>query len=525
VIRIRLVVIVGVLWTSIASGAVTPADLAAQGKFDEAVTAYRQSIDAATAAAEKGRLHKELGDLYAGRSDNRKAAAEYILALRLNRSFPENERVTMAVRISWGGMLPEALQEFTAIVIDHPGNLEARLGRARVLSWSGRYAEAISEADMVLSQDPGNRDALLVKANCLRWQGDVKAALKIFHDLLRQEEDFDTRLGLAYTLLSKGDLSGARESFALLDPKFPYQMKEVAALKVELARKMTSAVALRYSYYSDTDDNSVHRIGISGTTLLGGMDIGTGYRRTEASDLIRDDSADEFTANVTKKFADFAVLSADAGFAQTHASTDSTFLTGGARAVFNVLDGTAGINYSREIFTETAELINNKIRIYTTRAFFSQKVADRFSLYGSYGYRDYSDGNGAHDIQFAPAYAILRGDTALGAGYRFRYFNFRRQSGSGYFDPNDFISNGIFLTFNFERGGFYLYLEPYGGYQEFRRNGGKAHDLFGSIVGSTGYRINRNFLVEVNGEYGNYAAQTANGFRYYLVGAMLKMFF
>lgn len=521
----RIVLILLVLCASAASGAVTPAELVSQGKFDEAATAYRHAIDAAPAAAEKGKLHKELGDLYAGRDDNRKAAAEYIKALGLYRGFPENELLRMAVRISWGGEHAAALQEFTAILIEYPENMDARLGRARVLSWSGRYAEAIAEADWILRQDPGNRGALLVKANCLKRQGKTKDALAIFDKLLRQEEDFDTRLGQAYALQAKGDLAGARESSALLVPKFPYQEKEVTSLKEELGRATASTVDLRYSYYNDTDDNTVHRFGISGSTLLGGVNVGAGYRRTEASDPIRDNSADDFTASVTKKFADFVELGAAAGFTQTHAGTDTAFFTGGGRAVFDVLNGTAGVSFSREIFTETAQIIGNNIRIYNTRAFFSQKLTDRLSLFGSYSYRDYSDDNNAHDVQIAPAYAVLRGNPALGVGYRFRYLNFERQSGSGYFDPNDFISNGIFLTFNYEIGGFYLYLEPYGGYQEFRRNGGKAHDLFGSIVGSTGYRISRNLLVEVNGEYGNYAAQTATGFEYHLVGALLRILF
>src|SRR6185369_6941010 len=215
----RIAVILLILWSGVAHGAETPDDLAARGKFDEAASAYRKAIDASPEAAEKGLLHKKLGDLYAEKGDYRQAATEFVRALRLNRSFTEDERLRMAVRISWGGEYDEALKEFNAILTENFANMEARVGRARVLAWSGKYAEALAEIEGTLEREPGNREALLIKANCLRWQGHASDAIVILSRLLQEAEDFDTRLGLAYALLAKGDRSGARQSSALLVPK------------------------------------------------------------------------------------------------------------------------------------------------------------------------------------------------------------------------------------------------------------------------------------------------------------------
>jgi len=513
------------LWSSAANGATTPDDLAARGKFDEAVSDYRKAIDAAPAAAERGSLHKKLGDLYAEKGDYRQAAAEFVRALRLNRGFAEDERLRMAVRISWGGNYDEALQEFTAILKENPGNMEARLARARTMAWSGKYADALAEVGWVLERDPGSREALLIKANCLRWQGHANDAIVILSGLLQVTEDFDTRLGLAYALLAKGDRSGARQSSALLVPKNKYQEKEAAALREELERQTPSALDMRYSYYSDTDDNRVHRYGLSGTTLLGAVGLGAAYHHTDADDPFRDNSADDLSVNLSTKLLEPVLLGAGAGFVRTHAATDTTFFTGNARSIFDVPNGKAGVSFSREIFTDTAQIIAHGIRIDNTTAFFSQKAADRLTLFGSYSYRNYSDDNNAHDLQLSPVFRIRDAKPSVSAGYRFRYLDFARQSGSGYFDPNDFLTNGLFINTRYERGGFHLDLEPFGGYQRFRRFGTGSSDLFVSVKSSAGYRINKHLDCEVTGEFGNYALQSATGFTYHLVGARLEMLF
>ncbi|HXE97859.1 MAG TPA: tetratricopeptide repeat protein [Dongiaceae bacterium] len=521
----RIAVILLILWSGVAHGAETPDDLAARGKFDEAASAYRKAIDASPEAAEKGLLHKKLGDLYAEKGDYRQAATEFVRALRLNRSFTEDERLRMAVRISWGGEYDEALKEFNAILTENFANMEARVGRARVLAWSGKYAEALAEIEGTLEREPGNREALLIKANCLRWQGHASDAIVILSRLLQEAEDFDTRLGLAYALLAKGDRSGARQSSALLVPKDRYQEKEAAALREELERQNASAIDMRYSYYSDTDDNTLHRYALSGTTLLGDTGLGAAYHHTDATDLFRHNSVDDLSVRLSMKVIEPVRLGAGAGFVRTHAAEDTTFFTGNVQSIFDVPNGKAGVSFSREIFTDTAQIIAHGIRISNTTAFFSQKAADRLSLFGSYSYRNYSDDNNTHDLQLSPVYRVHEGNPSISAGYRFRYLDFARQSGSGYFDPNDFMTNGLFINAHYERGGFHLDLEPFGGFQKFRRFGTGSSDLFGSIKGSAGYKIGRHLLCEVSGEFGNYALQSATGFTYHLVGARLEMLF
>ena len=103
--------------------------------------------------------------------------------------------------------------------------------------------------------------------------------------------------------------------------------------------------------------------------------------------------------------------------------------------------------------------------------------------------------------------------------------NFDRQSGGGYFDPNDFMSHQAFATMSVEKDGFAAYLEPYIGVQSFRRYGDDSTDLIGGLSGTLGYQLAKSLRIEINGEYGNSAAETATGFEYFLVGARVRITF
>jgi hypothetical protein len=99
--------------------------------------------------------------------------------------------------------------------------------------------------------------------------------------------------------------------------------------------------------------------------------------------------------------------------------------------------------------------------------------------------------------------------------------NYERQCGSGYFDPNDFMSHQFFVNVSLNRAHWYGYVEPYGGYQSFRRNNADSDDLFGGVTGTVGYRFADYVKGELSGEFGNYAVQSASVFEYFLVGGRL----
>jgi hypothetical protein len=494
---------------------------AGQAAADPAAS-YRQALAEARSAEERARLHRELGDLYERQDDLSRAAAEYLQALTLSRSFSEDERLRMAVRISWADRLPEAERELRALVADNPGNVAARVHLARVLAWRGEQSAAISEADMVLSVQPHNRDALQVKADALRWSGHVPEATLIYLRLLAQQDDFAARLGLASAQLEEGDSAGARETAALLTPRRPHQERELARFRERLAQATAQTVEVRYLYSEDTDSNRANRVSVIYRKRLGRYDLGARYSHTEAWDPARTRGADEFGAWGYTRLAGRFGLGAGAGLARMD---DNVYPTGYLKGDAPLWGGTLGMGLAREALTETAQLIDNGIRVTVVSLAYERNLAERLTVAGGYGFRDYSDDNQAQTVSLTASYLLIPREPALRLGYRFRWMNYDRQSFGGYFDPNDFVSNQLFASLAYERWGISGFLSGYGGYQSFRRYGAADDGFVGGIAWNLGYRFTPWLRGETDGELGNSALGTATGYTYFQAGARLLFTF
>ena len=505
-------------WTS------SPA-IAQEEGLEQAIKAKIDAIDKAKGDQEKAILHKELGDLLISKDEVNKAADEFLQALSLYRGFSQDERLQMAVYLSWAGKYNEAINELNVILSENPGNLKAQLQLARTLSWAGKNEEAIRRADSILKESPDNRDALLIKANALSWKGSPREAIPIYEALLAEEEDFDARLGLARAYLAIGKREAALENSRLLEPMYPYQKRECDKLADALQKATQSDVATQFSHYHDSDGNDVNKYTALCNFWIYNLKADVLYTHTDAEDDTRDNRAEEARVNLYSKVTDSLGIGAGAGVAQAGDGDSDTFGTWNVRADFDVYNGALGGSVSRSLFSETAELIDNQIMVTTANAYFFQNLTDRWFSSISYTFRDYSDDNHSNDGQFLVRYAIFPQNPKVSLGYRFRYLNFERQTRDGYFDPNDFISNQAIASLYCERGKFYSYLEPYIGYQTFRRYGEDSSDLVGGGAGSVGIRVTKNLSVEAYAEGGSFSVEAAGGFSYYLVAARLKLLF
>lgn len=505
--------------------AASPAELARSGKYVEAVESYKKVIATERDPAHKALLCKELGDIYATREDFRDAADQFISALSYSRDFTEEEKLRMATRMAWGKRFDNSIAELNLILKADPDNTDARVQLARSLSWNGNLKEAMWETDRVLKVSPENRDARLVKANVLKWQGKVRDSLPVYRKLLAEEEDFDTRLGYAYAQLAAGDKAGARASVALLKPRYLYEEKEMKKIVAELDTVTRPHVEPWYSYYNDTDNNELNRFGVHYGQWLGNWSVGLDFLHTDARDNTRHDWTRDFSASAYSWINEVFGIGAGVGFTNAANSVTNNFVNGNVRGDVAFLNGKAGVSFSRDFFNDTAELIQNRIRVNSANAYLTQKIADRFNLFAKYSYRDYSDHNNAHDFQIAPACAVYTGNPEISVGYRFRYMNFDRQSRDGYFDPNDFMSHQAFTIVSLDKDGFSAYLEPYIGVQSFRRYGNDSNDFIGGVSGALGYQFTRHLRLDINGEYGNSAVDTVAGFEYFLIGARVGIIF
>lgn len=492
----------------------------------EDIETLKKAIETTKDKKELALIYKQIGDHYVSQDDYKTAADAYLSALSLARdTFSLEERTQLAIYISWGRKLKSAIEELKLILSEDPANLKARIHLARVLSWSGRVDEAIQEADKILKEYPENKDALLVKANALRWKSDFKRAIPFYKKILKKESDFDAQMGLTYAYLSAGNIKTAKENKKLLKPIYPYQEKELKELNEHMDRITRPNLDMRYSYYKDSDDNRLNRYSLGYSFWAANWKLDLNYRHTDAHDNTRTARAEDLTLRTYSKVTESLGVGGGLGFSQMANKGSTDYLTWNIKADVNILNGTAGISIAGDTFTDTAQLIENRIRFTNASLYISQRLTDRLSINGGYSYRDYSDDNNAHDFQLSSVYTIYIKDPTINLGYRFRYLDFKRQSGSGYFDPNNFISHQIFITLYYEKGRLYSYLEPYGGHQSFKRYGSRSRDFFSGVYGTLGYKISKNVLFEINADGGNYAIGTATGFNYYLIGVRLIVSF
>jgi tetratricopeptide (TPR) repeat protein len=484
----------------------------------QTVEELQKSLASTSDRSTQGRLYKQLGDALAAQDNTEQAADAYAKALAASpQSFSPNDRVRMAIYLSWADRLRESEAELRRLLSEDPKNIAARTHLARVLSWSGQLQEAITQADIVLRDSPDHKDALLVRADALQWQGRYLEAIPIYRNIITRDNDFDARVGLSRSLLAVGDRAGTLENVQSLSPANSRQKREVAKLTDAVEQETAPSSEARYNYYKDSDGNRLNRHSLGGSFWLGNQKYGLDYRHTDATDSTRDNRAEDFLIKVYSRLTDRFSAGAGLGFTQVADKHTSNFPAGHVRLDAKLLGGSAGVNVTREVLTDTAELIENRIRMTNVGMYITQPITERFSVHGGYHYKTFSDGNHANDLQLVSQYAIFLAPR-ITIGHRFRLLDFHKQSGSGYFDPNNYIANRAFSSLYYENRFFYTYLEAYVGYQTFRRNGLAGDELIHGGAGSIGIKPLARLVIEVNAEGGNFAAGATSGFNYFTIG-------
>jgi thioredoxin-like negative regulator of GroEL len=494
---------------------IVPPYLAAQSAEDS-----QKTTQSTADKSSQAKQYKEQGEQFISQDKTGEAAEAFSKALSLGReSFSPMERVRMATYLSWADRLQEAEKELELVLAADPKNIAARTHLARVLGWSGELTESIAQAEMVLKEAPDDQDALLVKADSLRWQGREREALPIYQKLLQRGDNFDARVGLSYCLLATGKRTAAQEETRSLKSLNAHQERELRKLTEAIGQETNPKVDIRYNYYTDSDGNRLNRYSLLSGLWLGDQRLETIFRHTDANNKVHN-RAEDLSFKIYSHLTDSIVAGAAVGFTQLGDGNPSNFPTGQLLVDAKLFSGNVGAHVTREVLSDTAELIHNGIRMTSAGLYVSQPLTDRFSLYGGYNYKDFSDGNHAHDLQLTSQYAIYL-NPRITLGHRFRYLDFLEQSHSGYFDPNNYVANRAFVSFYIERPIYYTYLEGFLGHQRFRRNFAVSNDFIHGGTGSIGIKPLPNLALEVNAEGGNFAAGSAAGFTYFIIGPRL----
>ena len=491
----------------------------------QTIEQLQKSIASTAERAQQSKLYKQLGEAFVAQDDIEQAADAFSKALALDRDqFTIGDRIQMSIYLSWADRLAESLDELNRVLVQEPNNVAARTHLARVHSWSGNLGAAIDHADIVLKDAPDHNDALLVKADALQWQGRYVEAIPIYRKLVDRNGSFEARIGLARSMLAVGNRTGAITTRNSLTPGNNRQQNDLARLTEAIDQETRPSIDGRYNRYRDSDHNRLNRYSLNGSFWIDNQKYGLDYRHTDASDPTRDNHADDFLVRIYSRLTDRFAAGGGIGFTRLDDRRTSSFPTGHARVDARLFAGRVGANVTREVITDTAELIENRIRMTNVGLYLAQPLTDRFGVHAGYNYKSFSDGNHANDLQLTSQYAIwIR--PRITVGHRFRLLDFHKQSGSGFFDPNNYIANRAFTSLYYENRLFYTYIEAYVGHQTFRRNGVASDDFIHGGAGSVGVKPIANLAIEVNVEGGNFAAGSTSGFNYFIIGPRILLRF
>jgi len=497
-------------------------------QIDTAIASRKAAVGA---VGQKADQLKSEGDQLADDEKYPAAAEKYVKALEISHAFPMGDRVHMATVMAWAGMYQGARSELEDILAKEPANREARVQLTQVLLWSGESDAAIRQADIVLAADAGNREASLTKANALRAKGFYRRADQYYKALLAKSDDFDVRTGQTYSFLASGNRTATDESLARLKPRNASEEKELSDLRGARDWEMRPRVYTGAAFYYDSDDNRVALYNAGTQFWLGNWKTNVDYFHTRAqSEVLAYDENGVATSlnggarNDTVQLSSYARMPWYGGIGGGVGLSDGRFFTWNAKADIDVLYGSIGVYVANEALTDLVSVIQNNIRAMTYSAFLNQRPTDRITVTGSYTYREYSDSNGSNDLQASIAYLFWR-RPSISVGYQFRSMDFRRQSGGGYFDPNDYIANSVFLNFAFDAQPFYGNITPSVGYQDFNRNDEHQCGIFGNITGLLGYRMGNRMAIEAIGGWGNSptSGSTSAGTGWYYFTAGLRV--
>jgi tetratricopeptide (TPR) repeat protein len=462
---------------------------------------------------------KKLGDEHLAKDELPQAADNYEQALSLGRNqFTANECVRMAVVLSWDNRLPAAIRELRFVVERDPANQNARIQLARIYSWDGQLTRAIAIADSILANSPNDKETLIVKANALEWDDRFNEAIPIYRSIIERDGDFDARIGLAFSLLYGGDRAAAQREAETLAAADARQRRQLQRLSDAIARETRPRMEIGYDFYSDSDESHAGRYWARSGFAAGNHDFSLELGRRDASGGFRADDA-SFRAD----FNATGVLGAAAGLgvARLQGADTAQFPTGFVQLHGRLHRTSIGGMMSTEILSETSELIANRVRRLSAGGEISHRITPLWSVSGAYNHFRFSDQNAANDAQVRTEVA-LRVAPRIAFGYQLRLLDYDTQSGSGYFDPDNFISHRLSGSLDLDRRKFFVFVQVYGGHQKFERNDFRTSEWVKGGRATFGIKFSQRLTVAVNIAGSDFSTGSVSGYRYFTTGTKVS---
>lgn len=123
-------------------------------------------------------------------------------------------KMLQARELATGGQRRLAIERYTALLAEHPGNGDLLLARGRTYAWDGQFAAAESDLHAVVQKSPGYADAWSALGDAYRWSGRPQQAAEAYaHWVALAPDDPAARLARGRALRDAGQPAAARVDF------------------------------------------------------------------------------------------------------------------------------------------------------------------------------------------------------------------------------------------------------------------------------------------------------------------------
>jgi len=116
--------------------------------------------------------------------------------------------------LATGGQRAEAIERYTALLAEHPGNGDLLLARGRTYAWDGQYAAAEADLGTVVRTSPGYADAWSALGDLYRWSDRPQQAVDAYARWVElAPQDPQARIARGRALRDAGQPAAARADF------------------------------------------------------------------------------------------------------------------------------------------------------------------------------------------------------------------------------------------------------------------------------------------------------------------------
>ncbi len=418
----------------------------------------------------------------------------------------------------------DALELFT---IAYPNIIEAKVLLAKLLSWYGRLLQAITVVDQILALEPTHRQARLTKANAASWSGDFHTALPIYARLLDEEEDFDTRLGYTYALLATGSYREAKFSRWWLYAAKVSKRHTTLELNQALIDQARRSVSWKTEYLNDISESKrlEHILSFNLPFERAGMTLGLRQQKAEDPWTTAAQELSGLELGGRWRLNSIWRLSSELAWVEAGAEQKYDELNLQLASYVQIGRWLWEAELSRELYADSASILTNQIIRHDVYSHAQYKANDWVRLNAELRGTDYSDDNESYELVFRSRYSLALMEPRVEIGYKHHQQGFQRQSGGGYFAPDNTMSHQLTLGFSHYSKAFEGSGEIFYGRQSTSIYGAEQTESIAGLTLDLSYNVLNSFSVSGSLEGGNFALGKENGYYYYLASLGISAFF